>query len=341
MVIHWGGFVIDSSVGIFFWFDSIRPIGYLFCGLFNLMNSQMFAIGMFPFVMLVVLPIYSSPNWPVRVLEWLRNSFGSWKLAFKQGFKKEKLGGEEQIKSNQKVSEANEKSENQLRKRKNSSNRKECYEKDRGKGTSEKGNRERTKFKEKIITSLLVIYMTFQLLLPFSHNITQGYNTWTEGIYGYSWDMMVHNWRIMDTKISVVVHPSDEELFLNTEKWSPNNRWTHHADVAKQFAACIARRLRNQFNLTDVSVYFDVWVSLNGRFAQRVYDPRVDILAAEWSPFKKPSWVMPVLSEFNDWRSQLREFEDKIVSSGENRSVVFMADFPGKNYVLSNNIGKI
>ena len=39
------------------------------------------------------------------------------------------------------------------------------------------------------------LYAAIQLVLPYSHSITQGYNGWTQGAYGYSWDMMIHSFR--------------------------------------------------------------------------------------------------------------------------------------------------
>lgn len=32
----------------------------------------------------------------------------------------------------------------------------------------------------------------------------QGYNNWTNGLYGYSWDMMVHRWSTQHIRITYV-----------------------------------------------------------------------------------------------------------------------------------------
>ena len=40
-----------------------------------------------------------------------------------------------------------------------------------------------------------LLYCSIQLFLPYSHFITGGYNGWTQGAYGYSWDMMIHSFR--------------------------------------------------------------------------------------------------------------------------------------------------
>ena len=55
------------------------------------------------------------------------------------------------------------------------------------------------KYQIYLFTGLL--YMGIQLFLPFSHFITKGYNGWTQGVYGYSWDMMIHSSPAQHVKI--------------------------------------------------------------------------------------------------------------------------------------------
>lgn len=50
---------------------------------------------------------------------------------------------------------------------------------------------------------------------------------------------------------------------------------------------------------SNISIYVDVWCSLNGRFQQRMFKPNVDILTAEWHPFKPVSFLVPLLTKYN------------------------------------------
>lgn len=70
--------------------------------------------------------------------------------------------------------------------------------------------------REKVIVALVVTYLSLQVTLPHSHWLTKGYNTWTNGLYGYSWDMMVHNWRHIHTRVTVV-DKSSRKFYLNPE----------------------------------------------------------------------------------------------------------------------------
>lgn len=83
-------------------------------------------------------------------------------------------------------------------------------------------------------------------------------------------------------------------------------------------------------NITDVSIYIDVWRSLNGRFQQRLVDPRVDLLEAEWSPFRPTPWLMPLLTELTPWRQKLAQLERTVFNWSDSARVVFVADFPGE-----------
>lgn len=168
----------------------------------------------------------------------------------------------------------------------------------------------------------------------------QGYNTWTNGLYGYSWDMMVHSWDTILVVVKVVEKDTGREHFLDPDAWVFSDRWARHADMAKQYATCVERNLQTELRrhaghgtvvgagpgarLTPdgagpsslrsdkLAVHVDVWCSLNGRFQQRIFDPRVDLLTAPWSPFQRVPWVMPLLTELSPMRRRIRELEAQV-----------------------------
>ena len=63
----------------------------------------------------------------------------------------------------------------------------------------------------------------------------------------------------------------------------------------------------------------------------RMFGPRVDILTAEWHPFKEVTWVQPLMVGLSDWRGKLLELEKGVYNKSNDTDVVFIADFPGKN----------
>lgn len=58
-------------------------------------------------------------------------------------------------------------------------------------------------------------YVALALQTGFTSYMLQGYNSWTKGLYGYSWDMMVHTWTVQHMKITYVDKDTGEVGYLN------------------------------------------------------------------------------------------------------------------------------
>ncbi|MEQ2204061.1 hypothetical protein XENOCAPTIV_007317 [Xenoophorus captivus] len=76
-------------------------------------------------------------------------------------------------------------------------------------------------------------------------------------------------------------------------------------------------------------------VSIRHILLLRIFDPRVDIVKAEWSPFKTNPWLMPLLVDLSPWRIKFQEIEGSLDNQTE---IVFIADFPGLQ--LENFVSK-
>ncbi|XP_050394732.2 vitamin K-dependent gamma-carboxylase [Patella vulgata] len=309
-VVHLGGLTIDLSIGFLFFFDKTRPLAFLVCSSFHLMNSQMFSIGMFPWMMLATQVLFCHTDWPRRVFKMIPTSL--------QLFTPE----EEEIHASSHCIYG----KDDVKSEDNKQQGMKC-----GKAPPTKST-----LYHKISTCFTFLFIILQLILPYSHGITKGYNNWTNGLYGYSWDMMVHSWSVQHIRITYVNKDTGEAGYLNPEAWVGSRRWSSHADMLKQHAQCIAGHLKT-YNITNVALHFDIWKSLNERFQQRMFDPKVDIQSVEWSPLKETPWLMPLLVDLSDWRGKLAEIEKSLtVNSSESADVVFVADFPGlylENYV--------
>ncbi|ODM95905.1 Vitamin K-dependent gamma-carboxylase [Orchesella cincta] len=297
-MVHMGGLVYDLTVGFMLNFDFSKKAAYLLSLMFHGLNSQIFHIGMFPYVCLASLVLFCKPGeFPCSLFKTNLEQTSS---------KSSRLTKRTKVSRNESSSPC-----------KSSSSR--------------------------ATTGLLLFYMLLQLVLPFSHSITQGYNTWTKGLYGYSWDMMINSWETLHQKITVRNYYTGDERYLDTDVWVTNDRWSSHPDMAKQYAGCISRNLA-RFNITNIEIYMDVWKSLNGRFQQRMYDPRVNILTAPWSPFEEVTWVLPLLRQFSHYRQDHFQRIAKEVSNWtESSDVIFVADFPGlylENY-LPKELGNV
>ncbi|XP_068130975.1 vitamin K-dependent gamma-carboxylase [Hyperolius riggenbachi] len=297
VVIHWCGLILDLTAGYLLFFDVTRPLALFFVSYFHCMNSQLFSIGMFSYTMLATSPLFCYPDWPRRLVSRMPRCL-HWALPHTQPPQRSP----------------------------------ECvYSGQKGKGAAQLGLR------QKLGAFFTVVYILEQLFLPYSHFITQGYNNWTNGLYGYSWDMMVHSRSHQHVKITYKDGVTGEIGYLNPGVFTQTRRWKDHADMLKQYATCL-QGLLGAYNISEPEIYFDVWVSINDRFQQRLYDPTVDIVKAEWSPFRKTPWVKPLLVDLSPWRPKFQEVEKSLDNQTD---VVFIADFPGlylENFV-SEDLG--
>ncbi|NWI05457.1 VKGC carboxylase, partial [Tichodroma muraria] len=191
--------------------------------------------------------------------------------------------------------------------------------------------------RQHLAAAFTILYVLEQLFLPYSHFITQGYNNWTNGLYGYSWDMMVHSRFHQHVKITYRDGLTGEVGYLKPGAFTQSRRWRDHADMLKQYSACLSRLLP-RYNVSQPQIYFDIWVSINERFQQRLVDPRVDLVRAPWSPWTPTPWLLPLLVDLSPWRQRLQELEAQLDGHTD---TVFIADFPGlhlENFV-SEDLG--
>ncbi|CAH2075573.1 unnamed protein product, partial [Iphiclides podalirius] len=332
LIVHWFVFAFDLTVAIWMMWSRTRHPAMVFCALFHLMNSRLFRIGMFPWVCLATMPLFYPFDWPKRVSMHLNGIYLKCKKGtckFFHKFKKSEtnvkttkeslsLPEDDEIKAIEKEDEQT--NETYLPKKVD---------------TCTNSNE---KIEGKVNDGL---YVFTQAFLPFSHFITKGYNNWTDGLYGYSWDMMVHTWDVHSVVVKVVDNDGPSELFVDPYHFTPNGRWTRHGDMVHQYARCLKENLLKTRQMNNgiigassrnISVYVDVWSSLNGRFTQRMFDPKVDLLNVSWSPFAPVSYLMPLLDEALEWREYLVSMRETVHSWNDHADVVFIADFPGYEY---------
>lgn len=291
LIVHWFAAVFDVSIAFWLMYEKTRPFATITTVAFHLMNSRLFAIGMFPWVCLAELPLFYKHNWPRTLWNKLSNS---------------KHDNERINLSDNKLN---------IIKLKQS-------------------------WKKRLTVILIMFYCFVQLFLPYSHFITKGNNNWVNGIYGYSWDMMINAWDTILVSVKVVDHGNDKYHFMEPMAFTESTRWTQYPDMGYQYAKCIDQNLKLDFHKNpqtalvsdNYSIYFDIWCSLNGRFQQRIYNPTIDILTTKWHPLKEPTFTLPLLREYTYFRKQMTEITKEVFSWSNYTDLMFIADFPGLTF---------
>ncbi len=128
-----------------------------------------------------------------------------------------------------------------------------------------------------------------QVAMPLRHFAYPGDANWTGEGFRFAWRVMLVEktgnveYRVIDDGREMRVFPSDElhPFQARTLPWEP--------DMILEYA----HHLANEHG-PRAAVYADAWVSLNGRPAQQLIDPTVDLAKESWA-LVPATWVLPHL----------------------------------------------
>ncbi|KAK3590837.1 hypothetical protein CHS0354_024575 [Potamilus streckersoni] len=314
-IIHLGGVIIDLSMGFLLFFDKTRKIAFFFLTLFNMMNYQIFheiGIGIFPWCLVATMLFFCRSDWPRKCFQTFPASMSSPAPLYHELQASDHcLYSKEYVKPEDKVFQA----------------------RTVALGATTPPTKARTY--HRLVSVVTGAYILLQCFLPYSHGITKGNNLFGMGMYLYSWDMFIPENTIQHIRVQYVNKNTRESGYLYPGAWVSDKRWILHPTTVKQYVTCVTRHMK-KYNIDSVEIYVDVWRSLNRRFIQRSYDPKVDVVTANWNLFRETTWVMPLLDNLSYWRPKLLEIERQVWESSNHAQVTFVADFPGfylKNFV--------
>jgi vitamin K-dependent gamma-carboxylase len=142
----------------------------------------------------------------------------------------------------------------------------------------------------------LGIYFALQLAMPLRHWLYPGQVCWSEQGFRFSWNVMLMekdgsvDFRVVEPSTGRVFHASPRDYFTpyQTAMMSPQ------PDMVLEAARVVAADFRAR-GVTEPAVYVDAFASVNGRPAQRLVDPRVD-LARESDGLSNKTWILPMTS---------------------------------------------
>lgn len=147
---------------------------------------------------------------------------------------------------------------------------------------------------QKLGLGLLAAHFAFQLLFPWRQLLYPGNPCWTEQGFRFAWHVMLieksgqADFRVVDKRDgrSWVVYPGERLSAFQHRMMSTQ------PDMILSFAHYLEDEW-NENGHSDVSVYADVWASLNGRPRQRLIDPKVD-LSHEREGWAHKDWIVPL-----------------------------------------------
>ena len=148
----------------------------------------------------------------------------------------------------------------------------------------------------KIKLTILVMFFTFQLLFPWRYLAYPGELFWTEEGYRLSWRVMLME-KSGYAQFKIIIPKENKQFYVdNAQFLTPlqEKQMSFQPDFILEFAHHLRDYYETQWN-TEVQVFVDTRVALNGRLSVPLIDPEVN-LAKQKESFKHKNWILP----FND-----------------------------------------
>ncbi len=149
------------------------------------------------------------------------------------------------------------------------------------------------------LLGFIIVWFSFQILFPLRHLLYPGSPSWNEEGHRFSWQMKLRDKRtravftVRDPATGTEWDITPRDLLLRHQAGKVGSR----PDMVLQYAHYIARLFDEQEGIENVEVRARVCASLNGRPAQLLYDPEVDLTKIERN-LAHADWVMPLVTPF-------------------------------------------
>jgi vitamin K-dependent gamma-carboxylase len=260
-----GGIAIDSTVGFLLWFPQTFFLGALASLSFHLINSMMFQIGIFPWLMIAAIGIFAKPSWP-RVL-----------------FPRKK-----------KIARATADATNDAGV--NAGTVCNAFDlKGLGKKYPSASVRCHSALNLAVLT-FLHLYFVIQATLPLVHFLYPGEPSWTEQGFRFSWSMMMRLTKVQDFHMIATDPRTGVSTDINFDKVLNRLQFrimTMRPDLVIEMAHKVADSIEQQFHVRPIITVKDV-VSHNYRPAQDLINPEVDLAVQPIEFWPPAQWIVPL-----------------------------------------------
>ncbi|WP_412561861.1 HTTM domain-containing protein [Winogradskyella sp. MIT101101] len=144
-----------------------------------------------------------------------------------------------------------------------------------------------------ILVWFFSIYFLIHIALPLRHHFFKDDVLWTEEGHRLSWRMMLRA-KSGSTKYRVIDEATNQQIPIKLDDYLTKKQQrgaSAKPDIIWQFA----QRLKEDFAKKgkSVKVYVRSYVSVNGKPAKQLIDPKVDLASEEWHHFKHHDWILP------------------------------------------------
>lgn len=286
----WSSTLLDLTVPFLLLHRRTRAPAYGLALTFHLMNSRLFDIGMFPWMMILATTIFFDADWPRRMASAARRGAPRLRAALAGGFMLGfALGG--------------------LLPRSFSGVRAViggigvavlAFQLHHDFVRRGDGGRVEAPGRSRAVSGALAVFLAgwvaVQLLLPLRHFVIPGNAQWTEEGTRFAWHMLLHaKAGTVTFQIAGLAEPLPVEFIVTDHLTTFQIRkMVQHPDMLVEFAHYIEDFYKGLGVSDDLQIYAETSVSLNGRPRQRLLDPTADLTAVR-RPYLPPAdWIEPL-----------------------------------------------
>ena len=147
---------------------------------------------------------------------------------------------------------------------------------------------------ERLLVTLLAVYVLIQLLVPLRHQLYPGRVSWTEEGHNFSWHMKLRDKEAI-AEFYVTDPASGRTWEIDSSDYLSKRqvrKMKTRPQLILAFSHHLARVFRNE-GYPNVEVRVRAWASLNGRPYQALVDPDID-LAKKRRRVGHAKWIVPL-----------------------------------------------
>ena len=145
----------------------------------------------------------------------------------------------------------------------------------------------------KVKIGILALFFLIQIGLPCRYLLYPDNLFWTEEGYRWSWRVMLME-KAGNAQFKIVDNSSRNWFYVNNEDFLTSfqeKQMATQPDFILQYAHFLNEHFSQQ-GMTDLSIFVDCFVALNGRKSTRYIDPKFD-LTKGYESFAHKSWILP------------------------------------------------
>lgn len=146
---------------------------------------------------------------------------------------------------------------------------------------------------QKLKMSVVILFFTIQLLVPFRYLLYPGKLFWTEEGYRFSWRVMLMekagyaNFKIVDGESGKRFYVRNDDFLTSFQE----KQMSTQADFILEYAHYLRDHFESQGH-QNIEIYVESFVALNGEKSKAFIDPNLDLCQLEPS-LKHKSWILP------------------------------------------------